>query len=303
MLPEQWREAKFLPLNDKVEMLQRERISVLPDEIIGYKGELSSGILRDEWLESLLKQPALFIRIRKNMQQVIDKLEANDITFSQVGANCLRLPNGTAIDKILSAQMYVIQDASSQQTGNYFKTAYNEKWWDCCSGAGGKSLLLKDIEPTVKLTVTDKRKTILYNLKERFALYGHKTQQAHVLDMSDVGEVKTIMQGQSFDNIICDVPCTGSGTWARTPEQAYFFNEQNLQSLSELQYTIAGNTLPFLKQNGLLYYITCSVFKKENEQVVEKLVAQNSLELKEMKLINGLADSADCLFIAVLQKQ
>lgn len=303
LLPKQWKESKQLPLNEKIEVLVNENIGVDIDKIICYQGVLSEGIERNDWLTSLLHQPALFIRVRKNKEDIIQQLADNNIAYDEIDKTCLSLPNGASVDKILLPDTYVVQDKSSQQTGNYFHPKTDELWWDCCSGAGGKALLLKDKQPLVKLTVTDKRKTILYNLRERFALYGHDLQQTAVLDMSDNDEIKSKMQGKIFDNIICDVPCTGSGTWARTPEQAYYFDKEDLNVLPNLQYTIAVNALSYLKEGGILYYITCSVFEAENEKVVKRLLTENHLQLKEMKLINGISNRADCLFIALLQKQ
>jgi 16S rRNA (cytosine967-C5)-methyltransferase len=303
LLPEEWKENKHLPLTEKIAVVAASGISVDLDKLIDYKGALSKGVERNDWERSLLQQPALFIRIRKNKDKIIALLSTENIAYKEIDDDCLMLPNGAAIDKLLQADTYVIQDASSQITGSFFQAQVNEQWWDCCSGAGGKSLLLKDRNKAVKLTVTDKRKTILHNLQERFALYGHKLQQASVLDMSDPNAIKRLMQEKVFDNIICDVPCTGSGTWARTPEQAYYFDEEDMDILPDLQYTIASNAATYLKAGGTLYYITCSVFQKENEDVVARIIGQTGLRLKEMQLVNGIAGRADCLFIAALQKQ
>ncbi|RYE21669.1 MAG: RsmB/NOP family class I SAM-dependent RNA methyltransferase, partial [Sphingobacteriales bacterium] len=268
-LPEAWKENKQLPLHEKIALLLKENIVVTIEDIIAYNDSFSDGISKQDWIESLLQQPALFIRVRKDEQKIETILANENIPFTKRNETCCSLPNGAAIDKLLPAKAYVVQDASSQQTGEYFHAAPGEQWWDCCSGAGGKSLLLMDKEPTIKLTVSDKRKTILHNLQERFALYGHKPKQASVLDMSDEAEIQKAMKGKLFDNIICDVPCTGSGTWARTPEQAYYFDEEGLFILSALQHTIAINASAYLKKGGTLHYITCSVFKTENEAVVE----------------------------------
>ncbi len=301
-LPIQWQEGKQHSLQEKIAILATEGILVDVEKINAYSGEFSYGIKKHEWSNSLLQQPSLFIRIRRDRQIVTKLLGEHGVPYHEISESCLSLPNGSSIDKFLPPALYVIQDASSQQTGNYFQVNSNEYWWDCCSGAGGKSLLLKDKERTVKLTVSDKRQTILHNLEERFALYGHKPDRAFTLDMSDASSIKKQMRGQLFDNIICDVPCSGSGTWARTPEQAYFFDQSDLSFLSELQYSIARNAAVYLKQGGTLYYITCSVFKSENENVVEKLKA-DGLKLKELTLINGIAQRADCLFIALLEKE
>src|ERR1700761_5020070 len=110
------------------------------DSLFPFDIELSGGINREEWLESMLVQPNLFIRIRKGKGKVVSLLNAQHIPFTFVSDNSLSLPNGAKIDAILPPDCYVVQDASSQQTGTFFTPEKNELWYDCCSGAGGKSL-------------------------------------------------------------------------------------------------------------------------------------------------------------------
>ncbi|HEY9177956.1 MAG TPA: Fmu (Sun) domain protein, partial [Flavipsychrobacter sp.] len=167
---------------------------------------------------------------------------------------------------------------------------------------GGKSLLLKDKEPLADLTVSDTRKSILNNLKERFRTYSHIMPTAYEVDVANTAQLEDVMRGKMFDNIICDVPCTGSGTWARTPEQMYFFNPETADEYAARQKQIAVNAAQYLQPGGKLYYITCSVFSKENEEVVQHLTAQTDMIVKEMQLIDGIDIHADSMFIAVLEK-
>ena len=268
-----------------------------------YELQLSGGITKEDWLRSMLTQPSLFIRIRKSKSKLLDILEEQEIPYEPITDSCLALPNGTPVDKWLPPYAYVVQDASSQKTGEYFTALPYEKWWDACSGAGGKSLLLKDKEPLVDLTVSDTRKSILNNLKERFRTYSHIMPMAYEVDVANASQLNDVMRDKLFDNIICDVPCTGSGTWARTPEQMYFFNQRTADEYADRQKQIAVNAAQYLQPEGKLYYITCSVFSKENEAVVQHLVKQTGMKLTAMQLINGIDIHADSMFIAVLEKQ
>jgi 16S rRNA (cytosine967-C5)-methyltransferase len=195
-----------------------------------------------------------------------------------------------------------VQDISSQSTGQYFLPGKEQEWLDCCSGAGGKSLLLKFIEPKINLSVSDTRETIVRNLKDRFKQYGMPAPATFIADARDKTALIKNFGTKKFDNIICDVPCTGSGTWARTPEQLYFSKEERITEYAERQKQIAANAIEFLKPDGRLIYITCSVFKAENEEVVDSLVQEKQVTILEKKLINGLSQKADCMFIAVLVK-
>ncbi len=262
----------------------------------------SYGISKDAWLSSLLVQPSLFIRIRKQKTQIVKLLEEQSIPYQFMAEDIMSLPNGAKIDALLPPIAYVVQDASSQQTAKWFQPKKHERWYDCCSGAGGKSLLLKDLEPTVQLTVTDIRQSILHNLQERIRNYGHTAPSAYVTDVTDNEKLEQTLKGKLFDNIICDAPCSGSGTWARTPEQAFFFDPMSLTRFTHLQEGIATNVAQYLKPGGRLIYITCSVFEAENENVVATVVTNTGLQLIESKLINGVEIKADSMFVAVLRK-
>lgn len=261
---------------------------------------LSDGIERTMWLNSLLKQPRMFIRVRKRKHEIISALQAKGIVFIDEGHDCLSLPNQTALEGIVPPECYAIQDASSQATGIFFNPQKHEHWFDCCSGAGGKSLLLMDMEPTVHLTVSDVRPAILRNLAERFRLYGYRAPTQIIADMADQVAAARQLNGRKYDNIICDVPCTGSGTWARTPEEMYFFNIDKLQRLNALQLAIATNVARSLKPGGRLIYITCSVFAKENEETVAQVADKTGLKVKSTGVINGLAKHADSMYVAEL---
>lgn len=275
--------------------------SLQPEQLFTEPIPLSEGISKDEWLLSMTRQPRLFIRVIGNKDRICKILDENNISFEEVAPSCLALPNGSAIDKILPETDYAVQDASSQYTGSFFSPVAGRQWYDCCCGAGGKSLLLMAQEPDVRLTVTDKRASIINNLRERFSRYGYRRPEALVADAADTASLSNTLGARQFDDIICDVPCSGSGTWARTPEQLHFFNSEVQQKFPPLQRAISVNVSKYLRPGGRLIYITCSVFRQENEEVVEHIVANTGLKVQHMQLINGVSLLADSMFIAVLQ--
>ncbi|MCW3121262.1 MAG: methyltransferase protein [Flavipsychrobacter sp.] len=302
MMTKWFNENKLIntPLGDL--LTQDATLSFDINKLFPYDITLSDGITRHAWLTSMLTQPDLFIRIRKDKGKIISLLNGQQIPFTFITDNCLALPNGAKIDALLPEDTYVVQDASSQHTGSYFTPAKNELWYDCCSGAGGKSLLLKDIEPGIRLTVSDRRETIIHNLLQRFKQYRHTAPVTHITDVSDKEVLDKKLGGKQFDNIICDAPCSGSGTWARTPEQLYFFKQESIQEFAALQQKIVVNVSDHLKTDGRLIYITCSVFREENESVVAEIIKQTGMKLVNMQLINGVNIQADSMFIAKLKK-
>jgi 16S rRNA (cytosine967-C5)-methyltransferase len=118
---------------------------------------------------------------------------------------------------------------------------------------------------------------------------------------TDLLEPARQVKKNHFDLIIADLPCTGSGTWSRTPEQLYFFEEKKIDSFVGLQLSIIKNIIPHLKPGGFLLYITCSVFKDENEENVKAIQEKFGLKLLELNVLKGYDKKADSLFAALLQ--
>ncbi len=269
---------------------------------------LSAGAAAHSLAAAMLQQPALFLRIRPGGQQAaVQWLQQHEIAFRSLGDDCLQLPNGTQLNGFALNKWAVVQDASSQQTGRLLLAWLQQHQlpipatvWDCCAASGGKSIMLADHWPGLSLTVSDIRPSILHNLQLRFAEAGLAQPRSAVLDLA---QQPALPWKHRFDMVLADVPCSGSGTWARTPEQAAFFSETQLHTFHEKQYRIAAQATKALKPGGLLVYITCSVFAAENEAVVQRLCDSAGLQLIEQLLIDGTAGSADCMFIALLQKQ
>jgi 16S rRNA (cytosine967-C5)-methyltransferase len=140
----------------------------------------------------------------------------------------------------------------------------------------------------------------LENLDERFIAAGLRSYQKKLIDLTTNPDPE--LHHYEFDGIILDAPCSGSGTWGRTPEMISQFEEYKIQGFQNLQKTIAGNTLKYLKSGKPLIYITCSVFREENEEVVAYLVSEYGLKLEASELIDGFSKKADTMFVARLIK-
>jgi 16S rRNA (cytosine967-C5)-methyltransferase len=168
--------------------------------------------------------------------------------------------------------------------------------WDCCAASGGKSILLVDRFPSVILTATDIRESILINLRKRLSEAGIRNYSAFTADITS----PSFQMKGSYDLIICDAPCSGSGTWARTPEQLRFFREEEIMRYVSLQKKIAQNASRFLRQGGYLLYITCSVFKMENEELVQSLVS-DKLQIESQQYFIGYHERADTLFATLFR--
>ena len=299
LLKPEWNDKINLAITEKLQLIEGFKINNLFPSI----DEIGEEINETEFILSHLIQPDLFIRIRPNQHtQVKQKLSTNGISFTEVDTNCLSINNATGIDTILNLDKEaVIQDFASQQVAAFLQPLVNYKKglkvWDCCAASGGKSIMAVDVLGSINLTVSDVRQSIIQNLKKRFERAGISKYNAFVADISKPMEQ---LKGQTFDLIICDAPCSGSGTWGRTPENLIHFKQESINQYSTLQQKIVSNTIPHLASNGYFLYITCSVYKEENEGVVSFIQDKfPQLTLKSKALITGYKKKADTMFAAL----
>jgi len=169
------------------------------------------------------------------------------------------------------------------------------RFWDTCAASGGKSILAYDLMPGINITVSDIRTSILHNLQQRFSRAGITKYHSFVADLSLEGGTED--KGPlSYNLVLADVPCTGSGTWSRTPEELYFFDPRKILSYSNIQKAILTNIVPRLAPGACLVYSTCSVFKKENEELTAFIREQSSLREEIEGPIIGYDQKADTMY-------
>jgi 16S rRNA (cytosine967-C5)-methyltransferase len=326
-LKQEWHSQTHLPLPEKLQLVnndQRPSGQVLTMyDLFPWRDALSDGIDYEQFCASFFIQPDLFLRLRPGAAPIVkNKLQQAGIRFREIEPSCVALPNASKIDAVIETDKEaVIQDLSSQRIGELMEVIRNYttsstslggsspvpstslrtlRIWDACAASGGKSILAHDLFNRIDLTVSDVRKSILINLEKRFATAGIKKYHSFIADLS----TSTLnIQHSLFDLIITDVPCSGSDTWSRTPEQLYYFNPLQIDRYSDLQKKIVSNAIPHLKPGGFLLYCTCSVFSKENEEVAQFIQEQHSLQLIQSALLTGYDKKADTLFGAVFQKK
>lgn len=310
-LKPEWNARVALPLKKKLVLVKK--LFAITD-LFPFQNELSKGVDIEAFCQSFLIQPAVFFRIRpQNRTTSLRKLEKVKIPYKFVNDECIQMQAGTNVqDFFIINKEVVIQDYNSQQVLNYLKNEAVQKKlyshakkplfsaWDCCAASGGKSILLMDIfYKKIELTVSDIRASIVLNLHQRFKKAGIKEYKYFI---SDVGTADFTPVSSDFDLVICDAPCTGSGTWSRTPEALCYFKEENIAGYQTLQKEIVSHVLPHLKKGGLFIYITCSVFQKENEAVSEFIIEKRKYKLIEQHLLKGYNLKADSMFVAVFEK-
>jgi 16S rRNA (cytosine967-C5)-methyltransferase len=296
----EWNKHIHLTVQEKLEWLNAgEEVN----QIFPFPDEVSAELDKPSFFIAHLTQPFLFLRLRPGKEAVVrQKIARAGLVFIEEKANCISLPNSTkATDVIETDKEAVVQDYSSQQVLNLLPEELFQQpltVWDCCAASGGKSLLLFDKNPKVKLTVSDVRESILVNLRKRFAAAGIIRYQSFIADLSAINYKPPTT---NYKLIICDAPCSGSGTWGRTPEQLSFFTKEKLRHYSTLQKKISVNAAKALAPGGYFLYITCSVYKEENEGAVSHLQNHTGLQLVKKQYFKGYDKQADTLFAALFQ--
>jgi 16S rRNA (cytosine967-C5)-methyltransferase len=215
--------------------------------------------------QSHMKEKNVFFR--KMSDQQID----SQLQYQQISDYGYMAAPTSLLDPFLEQGIIQIQDAASQEVCSKMELGTNT--WDVCAASGGKLIHLSHKYPSVRFFASDIRASIMRNLQKRCHIYGLNPFASSVLDLSVphkdlcfqslTGEAILIDEG-FFDTIIIDAPCSGSGVWGRNPEGLCSFTILELSYYHQLQQSIVRNALPFLKKGGLLYYITCSVYQKEN---------------------------------------
>lgn len=300
-----WNAAVALPPEEKLEMLS---VTGNLADLFPFPDELSDDIDVNGFAASLLVQPDLFLRVRPGQKTaILRKLEQARLPFHELDEMSLALPNGSKVEPVLALDKEaVVQDLSSQRVGEFMQLvrkamAGTLQVWDCCAASGGKSIMAYDIDPTIQLTVSDVRESIMTNLTKRFERSGISKYRSFIADLV-TANIQSPIPNDQYSMIIADLPCSGSGTWGRTPEQLAFFDQGEIRKYAERQKAIIGNVGQQLQPGGYLLYITCSVFKRENEDNVAYCMKTQGYQLVKMELLKGYDKKADTLFAALLQK-
>lgn len=302
---------KYFAANKKHGSKDRKNISALcyahfRNEVITFPlvNKISAQIDVGKFVASHQIQPLLFIRIRPwQKEKVIQKLQAANIEYTVVAENTFAFANTTSLQHILALNKEaVIQDLNSQAIAELLKLVPTSEdhpiqVWDACAASGGKTILMYDTMSNIRMHLSDVRESILYNADKRLQEAGIRPASVQEIDLTKEFEIK-----KPFDFVFADVPCSGSGTWGRTPEQLAYFTEAQLNKYTTLQAKILKNIIPTVKLNGHLLFATCSVYKDENEKNVEALLATGKFILVKQQYYTGYTLQADTLFGALLEK-
>lgn len=169
-----------------------------------------------------------------------------------------------------------VQDSSGQYVAQLLQLEPNLTVLDACAAPGSKTTDLLASEPKINhIVALDKDKDRLEKVKQNFERLTLPLNKVELIT-ADASEVDSWWQGQLFDRILIDAPCSATGVIRRHPDIKLLRKETDLKQLVALQRRLLTELWPLLKPNGLLLYTTCSVLKQENSLNLEAFVSKHT---------------------------
>jgi 16S rRNA (cytosine967-C5)-methyltransferase len=184
------------------------------------------------------------------------------------------LHHAIAVDSLygFASGIVSVQDAAAQIAATLLGCEPGMRVLDACAAPGGKSLHIMQTSNELELTALDKDATRLSRVAENLG----RANLVARLEHADAAEPDSWFDGQLFDRILLDAPCSASGIIRRHPDIRLLRKAQDVDALVKQQETLLNALWPLLSPGGRLVYSTCSIFKDENEFQVAKFIKAQS---------------------------
>lgn len=248
-------------------------------------------------MAALLKPATLDLRVnvfalaRENAQNSLakDGVETAPTPYSPWGLRC-EAKAFLSKTKAMNKGWIEIQDEGSQLIAHVCGAAPGMQVLDYCAGGGGKTLALAAaMQRKGRIVAMDTDEKRLEKGRLRYKKAGI-ADIIEVRPLSDERHRKWLKrQKGTFDIVLLDVPCTGTGTWRRNPDARWRAYGPDLAALLPVQAEIMDKTASVVKEGGRLVYATCSLLPEENEAQVEAFLARHpEFELLPLEPALGL---------------
>lgn len=218
-------------------------------------------------------RPPTWLRLPANeVQSFRAMLVAQNIDFTEhsriSGAFAINPPFNLVQFERGHGRPIQVQDLASQAVGCFCRAETRERWWDACSGSGGKTMFLADaVGMHGDVVASDTRSSVLDNLSRRTSARNMSHVQMQVLDATAERP-----DNDTFDGVLVDAPCTGIGTWPRNPDARWRTPENTVRTMASRQMAILGNASNAVRKGGALVYSVCSVTEPEGPALVREFM-------------------------------
>ena len=251
-------------------------------------------------LPALLENPPIILRAigdRKMVQEVLhaDGIETTPTNLSPYGLVLPEYKNLTAT-KAWQEGLIEIQDEGAQLLSLDIGVKPNDTVFDFCAGAGGKSLIFAQM-------MNNKGLIWAYDItaKKLFELV-KRAKRAHI----DIIEIQPQLPPptKQFDYVVVDAPCSSCGTWRRSPNMRWHLTEKQLGHIVQSQTEILNRAEAYVKENGRLVYITCSLTTDENEAQIEQFLSDHpNYKVIKQKRYSPYRTGTDGFFMCLMEKK
>ncbi|MGH8106655.1 MAG: methyltransferase domain-containing protein, partial [Arenimonas sp.] len=163
-----------------------------------------------------------------------------------------------------SSGNFLVQDGAAQLAVEALDAKPGEYILDACAAPGGKTAHLAELVGDGRILALDIAAARLAPINETLERLGLASPNFQV-KMADASDSETWWDGEQFDAILLDAPCSATGIIRRQPDIKWHRKAEDIGKLAELQARILRSLWPLLKPGGRLLYCTCSVLKMENE--------------------------------------
>ncbi|WP_354687237.1 16S rRNA (cytosine(967)-C(5))-methyltransferase RsmB [Cupriavidus necator] len=231
----------------------------------------------DQWMAlaaSANVRPPMTVRVntaRVSVKQYQTDLANAGLAGTVVGPQAVRLVRAVPVTQLpgFAEGVVSVQDAGAQLAAPLLEVADGMRVLDACAAPGGKTghlLELADIDVTA--VESDPQRATRIN--ENLARLGKEAK----IVVGDASRPADWWDGQPFDRILADVPCSASGIVRRHPDIRWLRRETDIAKLITEQRRIVSQLWPLLKPGGILVYVTCSIFPTEGEEQARWFGAQ-----------------------------
>jgi 16S rRNA (cytosine967-C5)-methyltransferase len=238
--------------------------------------ELSPLVAQDEWPALLDRAPVdLRVNAARNGRDALLH-EFPTAVPTKISPWGLRLPADSRVDDhpSFAAGLVEVQDEGSQLIALASVGQPGQRILDLCAGAGGKALAIAAACPGAEILATDTNRARLAKLPPRAERAG-AVIATRLLDGGRESDALAEMAA-SFDVVLVDAPCSGSGTWRRNPEGRWRLTPDRLDRLVELQARLLEIGSAMVRPGGRLVYAVCSLLSREGAGQAERFLQSRS---------------------------